>query len=95
MTSSVCLQTVCCRGRWHSSDVAVKIMSCNRDELPKMLKEAEVMMQLNHLNIVRAFHASVWNPAEQSRALKVSRWAVMPSVALCADVLVMLVMKLT
>lgn len=60
------------RGRWHSSDVAIKIMSCTADELPKMLKEAEVMMQLNHPNIVRAFHASVWNPAEQARALKVS-----------------------
>ncbi|KAF6251427.1 kinase-like domain-containing protein [Scenedesmus sp. NREL 46B-D3] len=58
------------KGRWHSSDVAVKIMSCTRADLAKVLKEAEVMMQLNHHNIVRAFHASVWNPAEQARALQ-------------------------
>lgn len=51
--------------------MAIKIMSCTPDELPKVLKEAEVMMQLDHPNIVRAFHASVWNPAEQVRALKV------------------------
>lgn len=64
--------TAACRGHWHSSDVAIKIMSCTRAELPKVLREAEVMMQLNHPNIVRAFHASVWNPAEQMRALQVS-----------------------
>jgi hypothetical protein len=35
-----------CRGRWHGTDVAVKIISCTPDELPKVLKEAEVMMQV-------------------------------------------------
>ncbi|WIA13591.1 hypothetical protein OEZ85_007157 [Tetradesmus obliquus] len=58
------------KGRWHSSDVAIKIMSCTRAELGRVLREAEVMMQLNHPNIVRAFQASVWNPAEQARALQ-------------------------
>jgi serine/threonine protein kinase len=49
----------------------VKIISCTPDELPKVLKEAEVMMQLHHPNIVRAYQCSVWNPAEQQRALQV------------------------
>lgn len=57
------------RGRWHSSDVAIKIIVVRTpEELPKVLKEAEVMLQLDHPNIVRAFHASVWNPSEQVRA---------------------------
>jgi hypothetical protein len=34
------------RGRWHSSDVAIKIMSCTRAELARVLREAEVMMQV-------------------------------------------------
>lgn len=54
------------KGRWHSSDVAIKIINVRTpEELPKVLREAEVMMVLDHPNIVRAFHASVWNPAEQ------------------------------
>jgi hypothetical protein len=32
-----------------------------------VLHEAEVMMQLDHPNIVRAFHASLWNPTEQAK----------------------------
>jgi hypothetical protein len=37
-------------------DCAVKIMEpCSADSLPRVLKEAEVMMQLNHVNVVRAF----------------------------------------
>jgi serine/threonine protein kinase len=60
------------RGRWHSTDVAIKIINVRSpDELPKVLREAEVMMQLSHHNIVRAFHVSVWNPTEQLRALQV------------------------
>jgi serine/threonine protein kinase len=56
------------KGRWHSSDVAIKIVTVRApEELPRVLREAEVMMQLDHPNIVRAFHASVWNPAEQVR----------------------------
>lgn len=56
------------KGRWHSSDVAVKIITVRTpEELPKVLHEAEVMMQLDHPNIVRAFHASLWNPTEQVR----------------------------
>lgn len=59
------------RGRWHGTDVAVKIISCTADELPKVLKEAEVMMQLNHPNIVRAFQCSVFNPSMSRKALQV------------------------
>jgi hypothetical protein len=56
------------KGRWHSSDVAVKIITVRTpEELPKVLHEAEVMMQLDHPNVVRAFHASLWNPTEQVR----------------------------
>jgi serine/threonine protein kinase len=56
------------KGRWHSSDVAIKIITVRTpEELPKVLREAEVMMQLDHTNVVRAFHASVWNPMEQVR----------------------------
>lgn len=63
----VCVQVY--KGRWHSSDVAIKIVTVRSpEELPRVLREAEVMMQLDHPNIVRAFHASVWNPAEQVRA---------------------------
>eukprot|EP00775_Hariotina_reticulata_P005704 gene5704-5944_t len=58
------------KGRWHSIDVAVKIISCTPDELPKVLKEAEVMMQLHHPNVLRAYQCSVWNPAEQQRVLQ-------------------------
>lgn len=62
------------KGRWHSTDVAIKIVTVrNPDELPRVLHEAEVMMKLDHGNIVHAYHASVWNPSEQMRALKVRR----------------------
>ncbi|WIA33471.1 hypothetical protein OEZ86_006600 [Tetradesmus obliquus] len=63
------------RGCWHGTDVAVKIISCTPDELPKVLKEAEVMMQLHHPNIVRAYQCSVWNPTEQQRALQAGKKA--------------------
>lgn len=60
------------KGRWHSSDVAIKIITVRTpEELPKMLREAEVMMKLDHTNVVRAFHASVWNPTEQVRIARV------------------------
>jgi len=59
-----CLQVY--KGRWHSTDVAIKIISVRSpEELPRVLREAEVMLQLDHANIVRAFHASVWSPSEQ------------------------------
>jgi hypothetical protein len=62
------------KGRWHSSDVAIKIITVRTpEELPKVLREAEVMMKLDHTNVVRAFHASVWNPTEQVRTSCVSR----------------------
>ncbi len=34
------------KGRWHGTEVAVKVISCTADELQKVLKEAEVMMQV-------------------------------------------------
>eukprot|EP00775_Hariotina_reticulata_P006955 gene6955-7171_t len=36
------------RGRWHSSDVAIKIMSCTPDELSKVLREAEAREERTH-----------------------------------------------
>ncbi|WIA08244.1 hypothetical protein OEZ85_007689 [Tetradesmus obliquus] len=47
------------RGKWHSNDVAVKVMSTSPAELPRVLKEAEIMIGLQHDNIVRALHCMV------------------------------------
>ncbi|WIA28307.1 hypothetical protein OEZ86_010858 [Tetradesmus obliquus] len=47
------------RGKWHSNDVAIKIMSTSPAELPRVLKEAEIMIGLQHDNIVRALHCMV------------------------------------
>jgi hypothetical protein len=47
------------RGKWHNSDVAIKVMSCSQAELPRVLKEAEIMIGLEHDNIVRALHCLV------------------------------------
>lgn len=85
------------KGRWHGSDVAIKIINVRTpEELPKVLREAEVMMALEHPNIVRAFHASVWNPAEQVRAAAqqhVVPWSIFVGCA-CAGWLSMRVLTL-
>uniref|UniRef100_A0A383VPR0 Protein kinase domain-containing protein n=1 Tax=Tetradesmus obliquus TaxID=3088 RepID=A0A383VPR0_TETOB len=47
------------RGKWHSNDVAIKVMSTSPAELPRVLKEAEIMIGLEHDNIVRALHCMV------------------------------------
>eukprot|EP00878_Enallax_costatus_P011784 GHUV01012300.1.p1 GENE.GHUV01012300.1~~GHUV01012300.1.p1 ORF type:complete len:615 (+),score=126.07 GHUV01012300.1:446-2290(+) len=47
------------RARWHSTEVAVKVMTCSPAELPKVLREAELMMSMQHDNIVRALNCSV------------------------------------
>jgi hypothetical protein len=60
------------KGRWHGMDVAVKILdSCTAETLPKVLKEAEVMMGLEHENIVKAFQCSVWSKKQQEEMMKV------------------------
>eukprot|EP00879_Flechtneria_rotunda_P006938 GHRR01007285.1.p1 GENE.GHRR01007285.1~~GHRR01007285.1.p1 ORF type:complete len:862 (+),score=270.91 GHRR01007285.1:709-3294(+) len=56
-------------GRWHGSDVAVKVMSCRPSELVKVLQEAEIMMSLDHRNIVRALNCSVVRTSSNAEAL--------------------------
>jgi hypothetical protein len=48
-----------CRGRWHSSDVAIKIMSCTRAELARVLREAEVMMQVHVITSLLCYSAVI------------------------------------
>lgn len=68
----VCLLCRVFKGRWHGMDVAVKIMdSCTAETLPRVLKEAEVMMGLEHHNIVKAFQCSVWSKKQQEEMMKV------------------------
>jgi hypothetical protein len=66
------------RGKWHSNDVAIKVMSCSHVELPRVLKEAEIMIGLEHENIVRALHCLVVDkqPAvlQSSGAYVIKRW---------------------
>ena len=73
----LCCAVLCCRvfkGRWHGMDVAVKIMDpCNPDTLPRVLKEAEVMMTLEHQNVVKAYQCSVWSKKQQEQMAKVRR----------------------
>jgi hypothetical protein len=38
-------------GRWHGQDVAIKIILCLPEELPRVLQEAEIMLQLDHPNV--------------------------------------------
>jgi hypothetical protein len=53
-------------------DVAVKILdACTAETLPRVLKEAEVMMGLEHQNIVKAFQCSVWSKKQQEEMMKV------------------------
>lgn len=40
-----------CAGRWHGQDVATKIIHCLPEELPRVLREAEIMLQLDHPNV--------------------------------------------
>jgi hypothetical protein len=40
-----------CAGRWHGQDVAIKIIHCLPEELPRVLREAEIMLQLDHPNV--------------------------------------------
>jgi hypothetical protein len=61
------------KGRWHGMDVAVKIIDpCNPDTLPRVLKEAEVMMTLDHRNVVKAYQCSVWSKKQQEQMVRVS-----------------------
>lgn len=54
-------------------DVAVKIMDpCTPSTLPRVLKEAEVMMNLTHPNIVQAYQCSVWSKKQQQQMLQVN-----------------------
>jgi hypothetical protein len=81
-TNSAALHCVvlCCavfcrvyKGRWHGMDVAVKIMDpCSPDKLPRVLKEAEVMMGLSHQNVVQAYQCSVWSKKQQEQLARVS-----------------------
>lgn len=60
------------KGRWHGMDVAVKVMDpCTPETLPRVLKEAEVMMGLKHQNIVTAYQCSVWSKRQQQQLMQV------------------------
>lgn len=53
-------------------DVAVKIIDpCIPATLPRVLKEAEVMMGLDHPNVVKAYQCSVWSRRQQEQIMKV------------------------
>lgn len=39
------------QGRWHGKDVAIKIIHCQPEQLPRVLREAEIMLQLDHPNV--------------------------------------------
>jgi serine/threonine protein kinase len=39
------------KGRWHGRDVAIKVVHCSPDELPRVLREAEIMLQVDHPNV--------------------------------------------
>ena len=61
-------------------DVAVKIIDpCNPDTLPRVLKEAEVMMTLDHRNVVKAYQCSVWSKKQQEQMVRVSMQEAMRS----------------
>lgn len=50
------------KGKWCGMDVAIKVMSCSQGELERVLREAEIMLGLEHPNIVRALYCSVVEP---------------------------------
>jgi serine/threonine protein kinase len=37
--------------KWHGQEVAVKVIHCLPDELQRVLREAEIMLQLHHPNV--------------------------------------------
>jgi serine/threonine protein kinase len=39
------------KGRWLGRDVAIKVVHCSPDELPRVLREAEIMLQVDHPNV--------------------------------------------
>jgi serine/threonine protein kinase len=39
------------QGRWHGKGVAIKIIHCQPEQLPRVLREAEIMLQLDHPNV--------------------------------------------
>lgn len=47
------------KGRWHGRDVAIKIIHCLPSELERVLREAEIMLHLDHPNCVRALNCIV------------------------------------
>lgn len=47
------------KGRYHGQAVAVKVLTCLLSELPRVLREAEIAMQLDHPNLVRALRCLV------------------------------------
>lgn len=49
-------------GRWHGREVAVKVIHCLPEELQRVLREAEIMLQLDHPNVSQE-HAQGPDPA--------------------------------
>jgi serine/threonine protein kinase len=65
--------------RWHGQDVAVKIIHCLPDELQRVLREAEIMLQLDHPNVsLKHTLAELLMPAQQQQLAA----ALQPAVAM-------------
>eukprot|EP00775_Hariotina_reticulata_P005331 gene5331-5567_t len=47
------------KGRWHSKDVAVKVINCQPRDLDVVLREADVMMKLQHEYVVKCLSCQV------------------------------------
>jgi hypothetical protein len=52
------------QGRWRTQDVAVKVIHCSPRDLDSVLREADVMMKLQHEFVVKCFscHVKEHNP---------------------------------
>lgn len=48
----------CYKGRWLGLDVAVKVIHHDRDSADMVAREVQLMLNLNHPNIVRAYHCT-------------------------------------
>lgn len=57
------------KGRFHGREVAIKVINCYPEELPRVLREAEIMLEADHPNVVRALSCVVkHNPAVAAAA---------------------------
>jgi hypothetical protein len=47
------------QGRWQGGDVAIKVIHCLPQEVNRVLREAEILMGVQHDHIVRCFKCCV------------------------------------